>query len=181
MLIANKIKYWSNIYNLICIFEISSEELTIALTRRIRDKPITGDRRFRWCNYDGRDPDICKVLAGLRPTDTVGPKKNFQFVKKFEKHLRVTIFYVTRIIRVLCDRENVDPQVTAQSVRQSFQHQMLRFTHGQPPHAFEAYMKIVHKVRYILIVLGIDDIHLAERKSLESFLCIPSSRALTLH
>jgi len=62
------------------------------------------------------------------------------------------------------DGEDVDSQVTAQSVRQSFQHQMLRFAHGQPPYALETYVKIVHEVRYVLIVLRIDDIHLAERK-----------------
>lgn len=160
-------------------FRIAEE--TIALTRRIRDKPVTGDRRFRWCNYDGRDPDVCKVPAGLRPTGTVGPKKDLQLVEEIEQHLRVAILDVTRIIRVPRNGKDVDPQVTTQSVRQSFQHQMLRFAHGQPPYAFEAYVKIVHEMRYILIVLRIDDIHLADGKISESFLCVPLSRALNIH
>lgn len=142
----------------------SDREGTIALTRRIRDEPITGDRCFRWCNYDGRNPDIRKILAGLRPTGTVGPKKDLQLVEEVEQHLRVTILDVTRVIRVPCDGKDVESQVTTQSVRQSFQHQMLRFTHGQPPYALEAYVKIIHEMRYILIVLRIDDIHLRREK-----------------
>jgi len=78
MLIVYKISI-EIIYIIYIRFFISSdcEGLTVALTRRIRNKPVTGNWRFRWCNYDGGDPDICEILTGLWPTSAVGPKEDF--------------------------------------------------------------------------------------------------------
>lgn len=136
----------------------------IVLTCRIHNKSITSNRCFRWCNYDRRNLDIFNVLTRLRPAGTVCPKKDLQFIEEFEQHLRVTILDIPCVIRALCDRQDVNSQVTAQSICQSFQHQMLRFAHRQLLHTLETYVKIVHEMRYVLIILRINDFHLAERK-----------------
>lgn len=139
------------------------DELTI-LTCRIPNKSVTGNRCFRWCNYDGRNPDIFNLLTRLRPTGPICAKEDLQLIEELKQHLCVAILDIPCVIRAPCDRQDVNSQITAQSICQSFQHQMLRFAYGQPLHTLETYVKIIHEMRYVLIVLEIDDFHLAQKK-----------------
>lgn len=86
---------------------------TVILTRRIRDEPVAGERRFWRCDSDGRNFDVPGILAGFRPAGTVRPQEGLQLIEKFEQHLRVAIFDIPRVIGVSRERQDVDPQVTA--------------------------------------------------------------------
>lgn len=92
---------------------VDCKGISNSLTCRIRDEPVTGERRFRRCDCDGWNFDVPGVSAGLRPAGTVRPQEGLQLVEELEEHLRVAIFDIPRVIGVLRERQDVDPQVTA--------------------------------------------------------------------
>lgn len=96
----------------------------------------------------------------LSPAIAVRVQKVFQLLEKLEQPLRVSILNVTGVVRVLGKRQDINFQITAHRVGESFQHQVLGLPYRELPYALQAYVEVVHEQGYVLVVLAIYYVHL---------------------